>query len=114
VSKFKTSGREFKAWYASDWGVDAYWDDYAINVNGEEAPTDFDPETLADTDKVTVYDGIVMWGAKSEFSADACKLFRAWEKSQTTTTVAVDVQKDRLDAFRELVAAFTGAKLVQP
>lgn len=91
----KMNGAEFKAWVASDWGENAWWDDYVIVINGEEVQ-DYDEERIANTDTVLVDGGIVFLDTHGEKSVSATSHFKAWKKTQTHTVVLVEVPNDRL------------------
>jgi hypothetical protein len=98
----KTTGAEFKAWLASDWGADAWWDDYVLIIDGAEVD-DYDEEKLADDAKIVIDSGVVYLDDTGEKSKSATAHFNAWKKSQTHTIVMVTLPKNELDEFKKLV-----------
>lgn len=101
----KINGAEFKAWQAADWGhPEAHWDDYTMLIDSVEVE-DYDPETLADTAVIEIYGGVVFVGEK-ELSPKTH--FNRWKKAQTTVSVVVEIDKDRLEEFKAAVKAIGG------
>lgn len=107
----KTTGAEWKAFHADK----AYWgefcvEDEVVTVNGAQVDEySFDPDTLADADKVTVDGGWVAdqaTGSDKEYSLDT--FFRRWRKQQTTEYLSVEVSKDKAEAVRAAIKAAGG------
>lgn len=101
----KINGAQFKAWQAADWGhPDAHWDDYMMLIDGVEVE-DYDTDALADTAVIEIYGGVVFIGSK-EMSPKAH--FNRWDKAQTTASVVVEIDKERLEELKAAVKAIGG------
>lgn len=115
----KTTGAELRAFYNDD----AYWqkspdsssdeiwhEELVLVVNGVEKTDDFSiNEDLADDDKVTIIDGVILstidaFGARSFES-----FFRAWRKLQSTAHFTVTVPKEKLEAVKAAIKAAGGS-----
>lgn len=112
----KTNGADFKAWHASDWGhPEAWWDDYVITINGEDVE-DYDVDKLADDDVIEIHGGVIFLGqglgGQEPKTIKPQTHFRNWKTKQTHERIAVLVEKEAIPAFKQLVAAFKGAKVV--
>lgn len=102
----KLTGKQLKAFMASDWGNDdAYWDDVCFIVNDVEIDpyAGFEESETADDDAIEVISGTVYLGEKE---IDAMKFLRQWLKKQTHVSVTTDVPREQEAAFRKYVAAF--------
>ena len=108
----KTTGAEFKAFYADKiaWPEDAWHEGETITVDGEvDDDYDFDIEQIADAAKVTIEGGIVFKDDKATDGPTMESYFRAWRKRQNTATLSVTVDKAKESQLRELLKEF-GAK----
>jgi hypothetical protein len=107
----KTNGAEIRAF----WNDQPYWgefavDDEVITVNGDEIQAgEFNPDKLADSDKVTI-DGGYVWDQTPGSDKDGSLhlFFNKWRKAQTTVYLAVEVHKDKADAVREAIKSAGG------
>jgi hypothetical protein len=97
----KMNGAEFKAFYTSDWGNEAFWDDYEIEVNGESIVTDYEDAKIDDTDQVRILSGVVYVDGEYGGKHVAADTFaRRWLKARTISTLVVEVPNDQVDAFK--------------
>ena len=109
----KTTGAEFKAFYADKtaWPEDAWHEGETITVDGAvDDDYDFDIEQIADAAKVTLEGGIVFKDDQATDGPSFESHFRAWRKRQNTVTLAVTVDKAKESQLRELLKEF-GAKI---
>ncbi|WCS27196.1 hypothetical protein LOK46_10385 [Methylobacterium sp. NMS14P] len=101
----KMTGAQFKAFLATEWGPDAYWEDTEILKNGEEVDEgrDSDPTYYADTDTVTILGGTIIPDQSQPPSlieyVDAVKFARKWLKAQSTVTLVVEVPREHAEWF---------------
>ena len=105
----KMPGAEYKAFMASDWdallGVtNAYMSDAEITVNGREEPDDVNE--IADSAKVEIRGGCVMADEYVDMSFETA--FVRWRKTQTNTTLVVEVPNNSVDALKASVVALNG------
>ncbi|ARK07550.1 hypothetical protein LAV_00175 [Sphingobium phage Lacusarx] len=94
----KMTGAEFTAFTAADWGPDAYWDDTVFRHNGEEVD---DLGTVEPTDEIVILSGIVIFGYEAGAKAEcALKFARKWLKSQSHTSITVEVPNGDIATFK--------------
>lgn len=102
----KCNGKTWKQFYSdpSIWTENVWHDDQEITVNGKyEEYVDLD--SILDSDIVAVSGGIVC-GYKNEPSLEG--LLRSWMKKLTTTSIVVEIHKDKKEEFIKLVKDFGG------
>lgn len=101
----KMTGAQYKAFLATEWGPDAYWEDTEILKNGEavEGDRDSDPTLYADADTVTILGGTIIPDQSLPPSQhehiDAVKFARKWLKAQSTVTLVVEVPRQHAEWF---------------
>ncbi len=107
----KTTGAEFKRFYNDPelWPTDTYCEDEVVTVDGATVPEyEFDYTTVQDAAIVTVAGGIVQGpqfdGNEPSFEA----YFKRWKKKQTTATLIVECQLDKVDAVKAAIKAAGG------
>lgn len=103
----KLTGAQWNAFVRNPWPEDWWVDDEEITVNG--VPTK-DPADIKDTDVIQVTGGYVS-GVANEEGEEAVlhsfeRLIRKWLKEQTTASLSVTCQKDRV---QEVTAAIKAA-----
>ena len=110
----KCTGAEYKRFIESDWGGDAYMDDYVISINGTiynqfDGGLDEAEEKIQPSDKMVIIEGDVFVGSGWVRSLEAH--FKQWRKKQTTAFLAVECPIDKLDAVKAAIIA-AGGKVV--
>jgi hypothetical protein len=106
----KTNGTEFKAFYSDKefWLEGTYHEDTMILVDGKDINvTDQDPEKVDDTAVITLCYGVVFNKQHEEISGFEA-YFKKWRKLQSTSTIMVEVHKDKLDAVKAAIKAAGG------
>jgi monoamine oxidase len=111
MTAVKMSGKDFKDFYNDPtlWAGEAYHDDVLILVNGAEFVSDAldgDASTIADTDQVVVEYGV--YYAPDGADKDLAAVARRWLKARSTTTLLVEVAKDKQVALVAAVKAAGG------
>lgn len=106
----KMIGKEFKEFYASDWGNDIYVDDPEVLVDGQDLG-DCSFEDVADSSVVTILSGALFNGVTFAEAGDFVKFARAWKKRQLVSFVVCEVRKDLYDEFVKAVQE-AGAKVL--
>lgn len=108
----KTSGAEFKRFYADEtiWPEGTWHDDVIFTVNGED-PGDFDMATVADTDMVTMEGGVVQGGPYDGKEPSIETLFKRWLKKQNTVTLAIEFDASLRDQVLTALKS-AGAKVI--
>ena len=102
-------GKEGKEFYNSPWGEDAFHEDSYVKVNGKTVSDDFDlSRDVKDEDTVTVVYGN-LYGV--EGYTDLGEYLGAWLKKRTTTTIVVEVAKEKEAAVRAAIESI-GAKVI--
>ena len=101
----KMMGSEFKAWYEGDFWGTGYWDNYSISINGETVD-DFNGDSIKDTDKIEIWGGVVYSSQDDRDGVSFTSHYNRWKKKQTTTFLAIQVNKDDLEELRLLLEGF--------
>ena len=108
----KTRGAEFNRYYSDETLWSGHWhDDVLITVNGEEVE---EYEDLPDDAKVTIEAGVV-FHEEDNGLADGIEMithFKRWKKSQTTTTLVLEVDKTQVDELVDMIKKLPGVKKV--
>lgn len=111
----KTTGKEFKAfendvtyWHPGNSEREAtYMDDVILEINGAEVE-DFDVQQFNDTDRIKIVAGTAMYCTKGPDDQPLDSYFKRWKKEQSTSTIFVEVNKDKLDAVIKAIKAAGG------
>lgn len=108
----KLNGAQFKAFWASDWGLGEpgafYADDVSAAVNGVMTD-DIDTEKLKDNDSLNVLGGVIFHGEDARAEIDLVSFIRKWLKLQKTAYFTVEVPVEDAEEFRLHLKAFPSA-----
>lgn len=112
MSNVQTTGFELKAFYQDSkfWpegGVTEVWhEEVSLIINGK---TDHSPDihNIEDSASVEILNGGVM-SNDDTVSEDFDSYFLKWKEQQTNTNVICNIPKEKLEAFKALVAEFGG------
>lgn len=110
----KCTGAELKAFYQSEdpefWPDGSWCEDEEITVDG--APVTENYQQIPDAAKVTVAGGYVFFAGKDGDLGPSFEAhFKRWRKAQTTASIVVEVQKDKLESLVAAIAAAGGKVL---
>lgn len=106
----KMTGAEYRAFTASDWGEDWYWDDTLFSLNGETVE---DIGLVEDGDAIVILEGTIFCGYQHDAKRIDAKTFaRQWLRKQSHVTLSVEVPKDSLDEVTALLKAIKGVKIL--
>lgn len=113
-SSIKTTGAQWLAFYSDDavWGPGGFHEDLLISVNGVETDNEFDDPYVKPADEVRLITGVIMDAADDPQPRDILSVFRSWNKRQVSTTVLVEVSKDKVPDLLEAIAEVVTAKVV--
>jgi len=110
----KLNGAQFKAFWASDWGLGEpgsfFADDVCAAINGV-ITDDIDTEKLEDKDSLNVLGGVIFHGGDAREEIDLVSFIRKWLKAQKVATFLVEVPLEDAEEFRLHVKAFPQAKI---
>ncbi len=112
----KTTGAEFKKFYNDKvyWKNSTWHTDGEFAVEGEYVDEDYDLNSFKDTDRITIYGGIVYFAEEEDESKsiEFEKYFRKWKKEQTEELVLVQIQKEDVDKLKTVLKQFKKAKIL--
>lgn len=110
----KTTGAEFKAWLAADWGhPDATWDDYELDIDGK-VHLEYDDAKIADDATVTIKSGTITIPApttgrrRKDQTLDAVAHFKTWREQQGLAICVARIPKDRLVEVHNFIKSVGG------
>jgi hypothetical protein len=107
MARIKTTGAELKKFWGDDnpqfWPEDSCVDGMWWQVNGAEQE-DVDIDTIKDDDQLVV-EGVLMHGSNDN---DFAALMRKWRKTQTSTTVVVELPVEHQAALAEFLKGLKG------
>lgn len=106
----KMTGAEWLAFYSdpSFWPKGAWHDDEEFLVDGSPASDGLDLAKVPPEASITVSGGIVYIRATDNHGPSLESYIRRWRKVQTTTMIAVEVPKEKLEAVKAAIAAAGG------
>lgn len=113
----KTTGAEYKAYIESTdhawWPPNAYMDDELLTIDGVSFgdESDFDPMKLADNAIVVIESGSYYRNYDDDNPIALETHFKRWKKAQTTTRMVIEIDKTKIDSFKNIIKA-NGGKVI--
>ena len=114
MASVKLTGFMFRKYWsdASYWG-ESYIEDDVILVNGEQQE-DIPSDIIVDCDTIEIESGVVIM-ANDNPDVSLTTHVRKWLKTNNTTTVLIEVSKEKLDSLLDAITpaiAANGGKVV--
>lgn len=114
----KTTVAEFRDFYKDEsvWLNDAWYEDLSIIVSGSPVDDDVDwsnpPASMPLSSPMTISGGVLLRpktkGSSQCDGLDMEREFNRWRKAKTSTTVAITVANEKLDALKAFVKELGG------
>lgn len=105
----KTTGAEFKAFYADQafWPDGIWHEDEEVTIDGKPLPDDLEMANVADDARMVLAHGFVT-NVQGDDLGSFEGYFRKWRKVQATMFWAVEVPREKAEAVRAAIIAAGG------